>query len=181
MHTVNVNRDRRVRKQVKKLYTRAFPACERLPWWLLRLNARRQGIDLTAYMDGDQLRGFTCSAMVEDCYFLLFFAVAEECRGQGWGSRILADICSRHDRVDLNVELLDQKADNYEQRLRRFAFYRKNGFHDTGYHVWEVGGKFRVLSTTPELNEESYRQVFSLLSGGWWNVRLQKANDRYQY
>jgi len=77
--------------------------------------------------------------------------------------------------VTLNVELLDETAPNYPQRLRRFAFYRKNGFFDTGYHVWEVGGKFRVLSTDAALDVAQYKKIFKKLSMGIWNVKLLPA------
>ena len=75
----------------------------------------------------------------------------------------------------LNVELLDPKAENYPQRQRRFRFYGRNGFFDTGYHVWEVGGEFRVLSTGLPLDVPRYKQVFRKLTFGLWDVRLEKA------
>ena len=72
------------------------------------------------------------------------------------------------------MELLDPAAENYPQRQRRFRFYQRNGFFDTGYHVWEAGGKFRVLATDSILDEAAYRKIFRKLSLGFWNVKLQK-------
>jgi hypothetical protein len=74
MQVVDLNRAPVLRKQAKALYHTAFPKEERLPWWLLRLNARRSGIDLTAFLDGDTFCGFTASVTVENMHFLLFFA-----------------------------------------------------------------------------------------------------------
>lgn len=174
---IDVNSDPVLRRKVRALYHRAFPAEERLPWWLLRLNSMRRDIDLTAWMDGDRFCGFTSSATVEGLHFLLFFAVAEDCRSQGRGSAILQAIQTRHPAVVLNIELLDPAAPNYPDRLRRFAFYRRNGFHDAHYHVWEVGGKFRVLSTDPVLDVPRYKEVFRKLTLGLWDVKLLKAED----
>ena len=174
---IDIATDPALRRKVKELYIRAFPAEERLPWWLLRLNSTRKGIDLTAWMDGDKFCGFTSSATVEGLHFLLFFAVAEDCRSRGWGSAILQAIQREHPAVTLNIELLDPAAPNYPERLRRFAFYRKNGFHDAFYHVWEVGGKFRVLSTELPLDVKRYRLIFRKLTLGLWNVKLEKAVD----
>ena len=39
------------RAEIRQLYHCAFPKEERLPWWLLRLNATRQGIDITGWLE----------------------------------------------------------------------------------------------------------------------------------
>jgi len=175
MQICDINKSPTLCRRAKALYHTAFPKEERLPWWLLRLNARRSGIDLTAFMDGDTFCGFTASATVENMHFLLFFAIPEDLRGRGYGSAILSQLRQTYETVTLNVELLDETAPNYPQRLRRFAFYRKNGFFDTGYHVWEVGGKFRVLSTDAALDVAQYKKIFKKLSMGIWNVKLLPA------
>jgi GNAT superfamily N-acetyltransferase len=172
LHAVDLNHALDLLQQAKALYHSAFPKEERLPWWLLRLNACRQGIDLTAFTDGDVFCGFTASVTVEDLHFLLFFAIDDGLRGKGYGSAILQKLQKEHKTVVLNVELLDPAADNFGQRKRRFAFYRRNGFYDTGYHVWEVGGKFRVLSTDPVLDVPQYKKIFRKLSLGFWDVKL---------
>ena len=177
MQAYDINQNPALCRQAKALYHTAFPKEERLPWWILRLNARRKGIDLTAFLEHDTFCGFTASVTVEDLHFLLFFAIDEEKRGKGYGSAILQLLRKQYKTVVLNVELLDPAAENYAQRKRRFAFYQKNGLLDTYYHVWEVGGKFRVLSTEPELDVPQYKKIFKKLSLGMWDVKLQHAED----
>ena len=175
MRAVDLNCDPILCKQAKALYHTAFPKEERLPWWVLRLNAHRSGINLTAFMDGNTFCGFTASVTEGNMHFLLFFAIPDDLRGRGCGSAILSRLRQEYEVITLNVELLDETAPNYPQRLRRFRFYRKNGFFDTGYHVWEVGGKFRVLGTEPLLDVAAYKKIFKKLSLGLWDVRLEKA------
>ena len=110
-------------------------------------------------------------------HFLLFFAVPEARRGTGCGSAMLSALRETYDTIVLNMELLDPQAENYPQRQRRFRFYQRNGFFDTFYHVWEVGGKFRVLSTNPSLDVDTYREIFRKLSMGVWNVKILKAEN----
>ena len=50
MQQIDLHTDSRLRRQAKQLYLEAFPKEERLPWWVLKLTARRQGIDLTAFV-----------------------------------------------------------------------------------------------------------------------------------
>ena len=174
MQQIDLHTDSRLRRQAKQLYLEAFPKEERLPWWVLWLNSCRKGIDLTAFVEDGSMVGFTASVTTNRMHFLLFFAVPETSRGCGHGSAILAQLQQHHQAVTLNVELLDPEAENYPQRQRRFRFYGRNGFFDTGYHVWEVGGKFRVLATTPSLDLDAYREIFRKLSFGVWNVKLKK-------
>lgn len=176
--TIDCHSDKKAMERARKLYLQAFPKSERVPWWVLQFISRRQGIDLTAWMDGDVFCGFTLSVTVDGLYFPAFFAVSEALRGKGYGSKILTQIRSTHSRVSLNVEPLDATAPNYPERLRRVAFYEKNGFVDTHYHVWEVGGKFRVMSTQPDVDEKQYRAVFQKMTWGLWRVRLQKVTEK---
>ena len=75
----------------------------------------------------------------------------------------MASLRQTYPCIVLNVEPLEETAPNYQERVNRFAFYRKNGFVDTGYHVWDVGGMFRVLSTQRELDVAQYKKIFKKL------------------
>ena len=172
----NIHHNKKWGKAAKDLYLSAFPKEERLPWWILWCNSLRPGIDLTAWTDNGEFCGFTYSVTVNGLHFLLFFAVEENRRGMGYGSAILSQLKETYGTVVLNVEPLIPEAPNYPQRLSRFAFYEKNGFHDTEYDVWEVGGKFRILSTDPHLQVALYKQLFKKLTFGVWNVKVRKDN-----
>ena len=174
---IDILKDRKIEKLAKKLYLSAFPKEERLPWWILRLNARRQGVDLTAYMRGDEFCGFTASVTVEGMHFLLFFAIAEHLRGQGIGSAVLSQLQEEYSSVVLNVELLLPDASNLQQRENRIAFYKRNGFYDTGYHIWEIGGEFLVLCTDAVPDIPKYKRIFRKFSLGFWDVRIEKADS----
>ena len=76
----------------------------------------------------------------------------------------------------LNIEPFVDDAPNLEERKHRYGFYRRNGFFDTGYHVWEVGGMFRVLSNRETVDVPAYQKLFLKLTFGIWKVKLQKAD-----
>ena len=171
---VDVVTNPQLHRKVKALYESAFPKEERIPWWLLLVSSHRKGVGLSAWLDGEVFCGFTAWVTVENMHFLLFFAVEEDQRGKGCGSAILAELQKQFPSVTLNVELLDPAAENYDQRVRRISFYRRNGFYDTGWDVWEIGGQFRVLSTRQRLDVRTYRKVFRKLGCGIWNVKLKE-------
>ena len=97
---------------LRRLYHTAFPKEEQMPWWILRLTSLRRDMGVEGFYEGDRLRGFTHSVATEDVLFLLFFAVNDDCRGQGWGSEILTKLKAENPgrTVVLNVELLDPEA-----------------------------------------------------------------------
>jgi GNAT superfamily N-acetyltransferase len=162
---------------LRRLYHTAFPKEEQMPWWLLRLISLRQDMGVEGFYAEDQRRGLTVSVATEEVLFILFLAVDEDCRGQGWGSTILNQLKEAYPgrTILLNVELLDPAAENYDQRLRRMRFYKKNGFFDTGFDIDEVGGTFRVLGTAPRLDVEAYLRVFAKLSFGFWKPYIRKG------
>lgn len=167
------------RREIKKLYLSSFPKEERLPWWVLRLLTIRKGTNITAYYENDLFCGFTYDITEGDILFVMFFAVAGEIRGKGYGSAILDYLKNSHPdkEIMLHIEPLDETADNYPDRKRRFNFYQNNGFFDTEYDVDEVGGTFYVLSTTPTFDEKSYLQVFRKMSFGLWQPVLRKRQS----
>lgn len=175
LRKVNALSDPKLLEKVHHLYLSAFPKEERIPWILVRLNSLRKDVDLTAFLDGDEFCGFTYSVTCGDQHFLLFFAVAEHLRSQGYGSAILSAVKESYASVSLNIETLTEDAPNLPERQHRFGFYRHNGFYDTGYHVWEVGGMFRILSTVPEVDIPNYQKFFLKLTFGIWRVRVEKA------
>jgi len=175
LRKVDAASDPALLEKVRQLYHTAFPKEERIPWLLVRLNALRKNIDLTAFLDGDTFCGFTYSVTSGDLHFLLFFAVDGQLRSKGYGSAILSMLKESYPTVVLNIEPLVADAPNLPERQHRYGFYRHNGFCDTGYHVWEVGGMFRVLSTKAELDVPSYQKLFLKLTFGLWKVKLQIA------
>jgi len=163
--------------KIIKLYHTAFPKEERLPWWLLRFWPSLKRSDLTAYYDGATFCGFTFTATEGKILYVMFLAVDSEIRGQGYGCAILKYLKQTNPgkTILLNVELLDETAPNNSERIRRMAFYRKNGFCDTGFNIREVGGVFRVLSSTEKMDADAYLRVFLKLSYGFWKPEITKV------
>ena len=168
------------RDKIKKLYQTAFPKEELLPWWIVRLLTIQKCVDLTGYYREETFAGFTFTATTEDILFVLFFAVEENSRGKGFGSEILQYLKDSNSgkTIVLNVEPVDERAENNDQRIRRMAFYKKNGFYDTGYNIREVGGVFRVLATAPELDTAAYGKVFRKMSLGLWRPEMTKIEKK---
>lgn len=176
---VDVLKDKQLSKKAKQVYLSAFPRSERLPWWVLRLFSKRRNIELCAYLADGAFCGLTYHFLTDHGVMIMFFAVDAKLRAKGYGSAILSYLKQTYadKALLLHVEPLDETdAPNYGERVRRLAFYKKNGFGETGWDVFEIGGRFSILACGTADIVTEYRQAFKTFSFGLWKVRLQKNN-----
>lgn len=94
------------------------------------LTSYRELADFYAYYDGDDFVGLAYVLQNEDVVYLFFLAVNPQIRSRGYGSEILQDIkkIAGSRPVVLAIEPMDEKADNFDQRLKRVRFYEKMVF-----------------------------------------------------
>lgn len=149
----------------------AFPKAEQMPLWLLRFMAFFPFVHFWAMYDGDTFCGTLYTIEDKKYVFILYLAVNEDVRSNGYGSRILEYVkeTAKGKEIVLNIEYPDENAENIEQRMRRAAFYATNGIVDTGHSFWEAGVKYAILSTAgKKLTMREYwrvmgRMVFTIL------------------
>ena len=126
--------------QLKQLYETAFPKEEQIPWDDLVRLISEMHLDFTAYYDGEEFIGFTIVYPRPSFNWYWYFAVKEELRGKGLGQQILNQLIKKYKGQScvLDMESPCQECANKEQRLRRQAFYLRNGFRDTNvYRSWD--------------------------------------------
>lgn len=180
METCTVFPGTRTYRDVKRLYLSAFPPEERRPLsslWLL--SVIRPKVSLLAYREGKTLCGFTLTVNSEKYLYISFIAVNPSLRGKGHGSQILAQLRQAHPDQALlvEVEAPNETADNYPQRVKRIAFYRRNGFYDLDRTITGRGVTYQLLSTDTTFDREAYRRIFDQLSFGL-RARLKKLRQK---
>lgn len=161
-------------KQVKALIKTAFPKNEQVPTCILNHMAKKKGGKFTAYFDGE-FCGFSYTIRENNTVFVLFLAVAENLRSGGYGSKILADLRELYAdcEIVLNVEPPVETAENYEQRIKRIAFYERNGYFNTHRYLFKGKEEFLVLATAPTFNESAYAKILHTLSFGLYDAVLR--------
>ena len=88
-------------------------------------------------------------------------AVNPQIRSRGYGSEILQDIkkIAGNRPVVLAIEPMDEKADNFDQRLKRVRFYEKNGFHITAYYYHEGTETYQMMANNKTIAIDSIEKL----------------------
>ena len=136
---IDINCNREYNKKVEKLYNSAFPKEERIPIWLLKFLARKNKAKFYGINDDKKFIGLVYNDYYKDIILIYYFAIDEELRGQGYGSRVLEYIKQKYNknRIVLSIEQVDENSKNYKQRIKRKEFYMKNGFKESNYTIKE--------------------------------------------
>lgn len=163
-------------QQVYGLYHSAFPAEERPPYLLSRLFALQPAIAFSAYSDGDTFAGFAYTVTTSQATFVFLLAIDDAVRSRGYGSAILRAIAEQSADLPLVlcIELLDETAPNYPQRLKRLAFYEKNGFKRQYKNFHELSEVYEILATADNLDYRQLQGDLNRVSLGLLNIKIDE-------
>lgn len=129
------------------LAAEAFPPQEHIaPQELIEM-AQSKGFDFWALYDGECFIGFMVVMTHRTMAYLFFLAIDASLRSQGYGGAALSKLQQTypaHQHV-VDMELLDNKADNVQQRIARRNFYIRNGYKPTGQYLSYFGVSYEVL------------------------------------
>ena len=99
------------------------------PWKaLIDKHHEGKGEFLSIY-DHHQWVGLTYVITYQNLSYILYLAIDEKQRGHGYGSGVLQLLKKRYPHtIMLCIEEVDEKYENYQQRIHRKSFYLRNGF-----------------------------------------------------
>lgn len=145
-------------KDFKRLYNTAFPPEERHPYFFIRHSLKRKKGALLIAKDQETFIGFAYLLCYKDLVYLFFFAIEEQMRGHGYGSEILRLIKEKYKgkRIFLAREPLDDRAENAQQRVKRWEFYKKNGFTYLPMNIIEKNYVFETMSIGGAVSPAEY-------------------------
>ncbi|TVT27721.1 GNAT family N-acetyltransferase [Salinicoccus cyprini] len=152
-------------EHLKKINDEAFPEEEHMPMEEMLEMVAENKLDISAVYDGDALVGFFAMVVHENIAFIFFLAVDENQRSKGYGSRTLSLIKEQYPdhQIVLDIESVDENADNLEQREARKQFYLKNGFNETNFNVAFKSMLMDVLCSSETLDEPNFRKLLSMM------------------
>lgn len=149
-------------KLIEDLYMRAFPKSERKPFGLMVQKQAEGTMELLSLEDENDFLGLAIFAHDKDIALLDYFAISDEMRGQGVGSRALKALQKIYagKRFVLEIETTKKPCDDLEMRKKRKTFYLRNGLHTMDFDVVLFGVEMEILSNCEQLTYEEYLDVY---------------------
>lgn len=167
--------------QIRKIYISSFPSYERMPFVMLENSVKNnKGFELLGIYEDKVLIGFFYIILQNDICLILYFAIEEQKRSQGFGSKALELITQYYInyRIFLYIEDLDIKAANNKQQIKRRAFYLRNGFSPANINIIFSKNIFEVLIYGNIIKEEEYISILRKMTGGMNFVISTTQNKR---
>lgn len=132
---VRVNRSFSESERLNDMMKRQFPPEEYLSLDNQLALQDLGDIEIWALYDLTELAGFTTLRTTDEMAYLFFLSFDDAFQGKGYGKEAIAKIQELYadKAVTVDFELIDEKAENNEQRIRCRSFYLKNGFLETGW------------------------------------------------
>ena len=180
LETIVVKPDSPEAAYAKALYEEAFPEIERCPFESLLDCCGRGKADFFVYRDAGKNVGF-CVVLLPGYYaYGLFAAIDSDSWNRGYGSQLVQEVIRAYpDRaVVLDIEPVDETADNYEERRRRLRFFEKNDFHDTGYEMRDESGPYRILSNAEGFDLEGFVESWDILPDIFPGTRIYRDGEQ---
>lgn len=161
--------------KVIDLYKHAFPGAQHIPTWLLRYKLRNGKAGFSSIYTDDTWIGLIYITEYKDIIFIQFLAISESHHSGGYGSKVMDSMQDTYSgkRVVLNIEVLDSQIKNNPQRIRRKAFYEKNGFSSSGYIVLEPKEKLEMLIHGGSISKEEIEAIYKDLFGHFLSLFLR--------
>lgn len=154
-------------KKIEDLYLRAFPLTERKPFSLMVQKQEEGTMEILSIEEKNVFLGLAIFAHDKDIALLDYFAISDELRGQGIGSRAIRALQKIYagKRFVLEIETTKKSCEELEMREQRKAFYLRNGLHTMGFDVNLLGVEMEVLSNSEHLEYEEYLDVYKNACG----------------
>lgn len=145
------------------LYMEAFPKNERKPFQIILDKCEEGSMEILVIEDEKQeFLGLAIFVFYEDMALLDYFAIAKEKRGSGVGTKALKSLQTHYQgkRFFLEIEDARTECDNTEERIRRRAFYLRNGMQVMPFMVDLFGVVMEVLTYKTKILPEEYMHLY---------------------
>ncbi len=152
-------------ESLNALAKEAFPPEEYLaPTELIDMQ-EKINLDFWALYDDDRFVGFMTIVTHEQMAYLFFLAIDALYRSNGYGGKALAELFKQYPTYQqvVDMEMLDEHADNKEQRITRRKFYLRNGYKPTGHYLTYFGVSYEVLCKDEDFDFEMFKELLKVL------------------
>ena len=167
--------------RIYRLYQAAFPASEKKPFSMI-VSMHKKGKSDVWYCEKEgKFAGLVITINGPKQILIDYLAVSKKRRGQGLGSGILQEIRQIYAGrgVFLEIEVVDETAENYEERRRRKQFYLANGMTAMNVFVELFGVDMELLGYDCSLSFDEYREFYRTNYNEWAASHIKACKADY--
>lgn len=148
--------------RLKQLYKEAFPIYERKPLWIVKKKHRNGEADIWIIEHDDKFAGLAITVNELDMVLLDYFAISNDKRSSGLGSKALHLLQEKYrdKRFFLEIECEDENADNAKERVRRKQFYLRNGMTELGVRANVYTVDMELLGYNCDITFQDYEKLY---------------------
>lgn len=148
--------------KIYRLYRSAFPRSEKKPFSMILSMCKKGKSDAWYCEENGRFAGLVITINGADKILLDYLAVSAKMRGCGIGSEMLRAMRQIYEGkgIFLEIEAVDEKAENYEERKNRKKFYLSNGMTEMNVYVELFGVDMELLGYDCSLTVEEYRNFY---------------------
>lgn len=174
LHAKRVTADFEDLESLDRVNREAFPPEERIELNRLLMMAEANRVEFAAIYDGETFIGFYVLRIQVPIVYMYYLAIDRSKRSRGYGGQALKLLEELYPdcQIVLDLEKLDEDAENYEQRKARKLFYLHNGYYETGYYMSYLGMTFEVLCNSSSFDKESFQALLDELTNRHFQPRL---------
>ena len=155
--------------KIRRLYRLAFPRAERKPFSaILKIHRSNRG-DVWYCTVGGHFAGFASTVRGGELVLVDYLAVSPAMRDGGIGSAILGELRNKYpeQHLFLEIESVWEDVPDRDARLRRKAFYLRNGFTPMKLMIWLFGVKMEVLGIDCTMDYSQYHDFYHTYLSPW--------------
>lgn len=165
IHTEHITEDNRFWDQVNALAKEAFPPEEYLAPSALVEMAKADNFDFLALTEDNDFVGFMVVQTYKNLAYLFFLAIDSACRSKGYGTRAIETLKAAYPNKKqvVDFEMPDERSENNQQRVKRRAFYLRNGYKETGLFLSYLGVDYEVFCMDDDFEPETFRAMMKTI------------------
>lgn len=165
LELIELKVDSKDRKIFERINEEAFPDSERMSFDEFFDFASDTNTDVLGIYDDGKPVGFVVVLKNEKCGYIYYLAIDCHMRSKGYGGATIKKLMEVYSKLQLvlDFEVIDENAENNEQRIRRKKFYLRNGFHETGNYTILSNERFEVVCNRGELCKEEFKDLIHII------------------
>ena len=174
LNTEKITKESRYWQQINSLAKEAFPPEEYLAPDKLVEMSEAENFDFLVLTDEGDFVGFMVVQTYKNLAYLFFLAIDSSRRSKGYGSYAIEALKEAYPEKKqvVDFEMLDEKADNYEQRKKRRNFYLRNGYKETGLFLSYLGVDYEVFCMDEEFEVGEFKELMT-------TIQVEGFNPKY--